>query len=122
MLQPTATLEMQAADLQRKLKPRSKRARRILEKREPKLVRRLSQGTGRAGSEHVWCALLTLGVCIQVEELKKSLLLFGGHTSQVTKDVLRDFRKLKGVRPGLCSALSSSSLDSLTAAPVLNLA
>jgi hypothetical protein len=36
--------KMQAADLQRKLKPRSKRARRILEKREPKLVRRPRPG------------------------------------------------------------------------------
>ncbi|KAK9824979.1 hypothetical protein WJX81_002634 [Elliptochloris bilobata] len=60
---------MQAAELQRKLKPRSKRARRILEKREPKLV----------------------------EDIKKALLLHGGNVSQVTKDVLSDFRKLKGV-------------------------
>jgi alkyl hydroperoxide reductase subunit AhpF len=113
---------MQAADLQRKLKPRSKRARRILEKREPKLVRRPSWATARVAAEHVWRALLTLGVHTQVEDLKKSLLLFGGHTSQVTKDVLRDFRKLKGVRPDLRSALPGSALDTLTATPVLDLA
>jgi len=64
-------------------------------------------------AEHVWRALLTVGVYEQVEELKKSLLLFGGHTSQVTKDVLRDFRKLKGVRPGLRSALPGSALNTL---------
>ena len=34
---------MQTADLQRKLKPRSKRARRILERREPKLVCALAE-------------------------------------------------------------------------------
>ena len=34
----------------------------------------------------------------QVEELKKTLLLHGGNVSQVVKDVLSDFRKLKGVR------------------------
>lgn len=34
----------------------------------------------------------------QVEDPKKALLLFGGRTSQVVKDVLSDFGKLKGVR------------------------
>jgi ribosome production factor 2 len=48
-------------------KPKSKRARRILEKREPKLV----------------------------EDAKKALLLYAGKTSQVVKDVLADIQKLK---------------------------
>lgn len=50
-----------------KVKPRSKRAKRIMEKREPKLV----------------------------EEVKTALLLHGNKTSQITKDVLTDIHKLK---------------------------
>ncbi|EIE24419.1 Brix-domain-containing protein [Coccomyxa subellipsoidea C-169] len=50
-----------------KVKPRSKRAKRIMEKREPKLV----------------------------EEVKTVLLLHGNKTSQVTKDVLTDIHRLK---------------------------
>ena len=40
-----------------------------------------------------------------MEDLKKTLLLHGGNVSQVVKDVLSDFRKLKGVRAQqpLCS-------------------
>lgn len=34
----------------------------------------------------------------QVEDPKKALLLYGGRTSQVVKDALTDFGKLKGVR------------------------
>ncbi|CAL5222366.1 g4720 [Coccomyxa viridis] len=49
------------------VKPRTKRARRILEKREPKLV----------------------------EEVKTALLLHGPRTSQTTKDVLADIHKLR---------------------------
>lgn len=37
---------------------------------------------------------------MQVEDIKKALLLNSGKVSQVTKDVLSDFRKLKGVRAG----------------------
>ena len=37
------TPNMQAAELAKKIKPRSRRARRILEKREPKLVRLVSR-------------------------------------------------------------------------------
>ena len=91
---------MQTADLQRKLKPRSKRARRILERREPKLVCALAEQ---------FCAqivcwgplpslLLSIVGAMQVEDIKKALLLNSGKVSQVTKDVLSDFRKLKGVR------------------------
>ncbi|CAK0787375.1 hypothetical protein CVIRNUC_010595 [Coccomyxa viridis] len=50
-----------------KVKPRTKRARRILERREPKLV----------------------------EDLKSTLLLHGPRTSQITKDVLADIHKLR---------------------------
>ena len=32
-----------------------------------------------------------------MEDPKKALLLYGGRTSQVVKDVLSDFGKLKGV-------------------------
>jgi hypothetical protein len=35
-----------------------------------------------------------------VEDPKKALLLYGGRTSQVVKDVLSDFGKLKGVSGG----------------------
>ena len=44
----------------------------------------------------------------QVEDPKKALLLFGGRTSQVVKDVLSDFGKLKGVRSIMfCSDLTT---------------
>ena len=36
---------------------------------------------------------------LQVEDPKKALLLYGNKTSQVVKDVLSDFAKLKAVRP-----------------------
>ena len=38
---------------------------------------------------------------LQVEDPKKALLLYGGRTSQVVKDVLSDFGKLKGVSGGM---------------------
>ncbi|KAK9816939.1 hypothetical protein WJX72_007221 [[Myrmecia] bisecta] len=49
------------------IKPKTQRGKRILQKREPKLV----------------------------EDAKKALLLFGNKTSQVVKDVLTDLQKLK---------------------------
>ena len=45
-----------------------------------------------------YCVLRVLCLGLQVEDLKKTLLLHGGNVSQVVKDVLSDFRKLKGVR------------------------
>lgn len=50
------------------IKPRSKQGKRALEKRAPKLV----------------------------ENPKRALIMFGNKTSQVVKDVLTDFHKLKG--------------------------
>lgn len=34
---------------------------------------------------------------LQVEDVKKSLILYGGQTSQVIKDLLTDLHRLKGV-------------------------
>ena len=109
------TPTMQAAELAKKIKPRSRRARRILEKREPKLVRfGLAHALAFCGSflhsARFWLRAAS-AICVlsktclksallglQVEDLKKTLLLHGGNVSQVVKDVLSDFRKLKGVR------------------------
>lgn len=51
------------------VKPKTKRGKRALEKRAPKLV----------------------------EDAKRALILYGGSTSAVIKDVLTDLHKLKGV-------------------------
>jgi ribosome production factor 2 len=51
------------------VKPRTKRGKRMLEKRAPKLV----------------------------EDAKRALFLYGGNTSATVKDVLTDLHKLKGV-------------------------
>ena len=55
-------------------------------------------------------ALPSYGI-LQVEVPKKALLLYGGRTSQVVKDVLSDFGKLKGVSGG------ERLIDTTTAAP-----
>ena len=77
-----------------KVKPRTKRAKRILEKREPKLVCIY----GADGAMYLLsCSRFAAGVlllshhrshnsaCLQVEEVKTALLLHGSRTSAVTK-------------------------------------
>lgn len=54
------------------VKPKTRRGKRALDKRAPKLV----------------------------EDAKRALFLYGGSTSAVIKDVLSDLHKLKGVRRG----------------------
>ncbi len=40
---------------------------------------------------------------MQVEDAKRALILFGGKTSQITKDVLSDLHKLKSAVSCFCS-------------------
>ena len=103
-----------------KVKPRTKRARRILERREPKLVGLrctlmsafswdalpllLKKASSLIATEFLGSFHLT-----QVEDLKSTLLLHGPRTSQITKDVLADIHKLRSVRfllPSLSLAVS----------------
>ena len=84
-------------------KTKSKRARRILQAREPKEVSALSVAElpsmlPRGHSSELemkvrsWCDACRL---LQVEDAKKTLLLAGNKTSQVVKDILSDMQKLK---------------------------
>ena len=91
------------------VKPRTKRAKRILEKREPKLVRpsgaqnflassrpsRRRPSSCSVSAENV--VQLPYPVLLQVEDVKTALLLHGPRTSQITKDVLADIHKLRTV-------------------------
>ena len=104
-------------------KPKTKKGKRALQAREPKLVSlsRCSHtldhhavGTTpnigihlavlRLPQLHTFLSFLKamLYTC-QVEDSKRALILFGGKTSQITKDVLSDLHKLKSsVRTDHC--------------------
>ena len=81
-------------------KTKSKRARRILQAREPKEVSSLSVAELPGNAAFVtlemkvrfWCDACRL---LQVEDAKKTLLLAGNKTSQVVKDILSDMQKLE---------------------------
>ena len=81
------------------VKPRTKKGKRALEQRAPKLVGAgrpaLPQaGIGQAdGAGSNWGALE-----LQVEDPKRALILCGNKTSQTVKEILTDIHKLKGVR------------------------
>ncbi len=93
-------------------KPKTKKGKRALQQREPKLVSccfggfftksliltSRSKRLGRTGLN--WAPM-------QVEDSKRALILFGGKTSQITKDVLSDLHKLKSAVSCFCLLCSA---------------
>ena len=86
-------------------KPKTKKGKRALQAREPKLVS-VSQylpaicihviNTRQVSASSLLFQLSSTSfVRCQVEDSKRALILFGGKTSQITKDVLSDLHKLK---------------------------
>ena len=75
---------MSSAEKTRLGKPKTKRGERILKEREPQLVR-LSSHNPRGSFVPRPLITLHLKVVVQVEELKKILLVYGSKPSQVVQ-------------------------------------
>ncbi len=81
-------------------KPKTKKGKRALQQREPKLVSccfsgSLTTGPIMTSTNKNLCRNGLKWTPMQVEDPKRALILFGGKTSQITKDVLSDLHKLK---------------------------
>lgn len=76
------------------VEPKTKRGKRVLQKRAPKLVR-----------DFGCCSRLLPPWRPQVEDARRVLLLHGNKSSQILKDVFVDLQKLKWVRcvPRMCA-------------------
>lgn len=85
------------------IKPKTRKGKRYLEKRGPKLVSFPHWRPLFTDLQvyHVVLLLLPLlrdvGCCLQIEDAKRALFLYGNDASQMVKDAMTDIHKLKGV-------------------------